>query len=65
MLKQILDNVVIVDGVIDVFVMCGLDKLNIGLLLDEFFEDVWQMLYCNLVIELLEKLLNDGIKVKM
>jgi type I restriction enzyme R subunit len=63
-LKQILDNAVIADGVTDVFAMCGLDKPNIGLLSDEFLEDVRQMPYRNLAIELLEKLLNDGIKAK-
>jgi type I restriction enzyme, R subunit len=63
-LKQILDNAVIADGVTDVFAMCGLDKPNIGLLSDEFLEDVRQMPYRNLVVELLEKLLNDGIKAK-
>ncbi|WP_151709368.1 type I restriction endonuclease subunit R [Acinetobacter brisouii] len=64
MLKQILDNAVIADGVTDVFAMCGLDKPNIGLLSDEFLEDVRQMPYRNLAVELLEKLLNDGIKAK-
>ena len=44
--------------------MCGLDKPNIGLLSDEFLEDVRQMPYRNLAVELLEKLLNDGIKAK-
>ncbi|RFS31701.1 type I restriction endonuclease subunit R [Acinetobacter sp. SWAC5] len=63
-LKQILDNAVIADGVTDVFAICGLDKPNIGLLSDEFLEDVRQMPYRNLAVELLEKLLNDGIKAK-
>lgn len=63
-LKQILDNAVVADGVTDVFAMCGLDKPNIGLLSDEFLEDVRQMPYRNLAVELLEKLLNDGIKAK-
>lgn len=63
-LKQILDNAVIADGVTDVFAMCGLDKPNIGLLSDEFLDDVRKMPYRNLAVELLEKLLNDGIKAK-
>jgi len=63
-LKQILDNAVVADGVADVFALCGLDKPNIGLLSDEFLEDVRQMPYRNLAVELLEKLLNDGIKAK-
>lgn len=63
-LKQILDNAVISEGVADVFALCGLDKPNIGLLSDEFLEDVRQMPERNLAIELLEKLLKDDIKAK-
>ncbi len=63
-LKQILDNAVIAEGVVDVFKLAGLDKPNIGLLSDEFLEDVRQMPYHNLAVELLEKLLNDNIKSK-
>ena len=63
-LKQILDNAVIAGGVSDVFALCGLDKPNIGLLSDEFLEDVRQMPYKNFAVELLEKLLKDDIKAK-
>lgn len=63
-LKQILDNAVIAEGVTDVFDLCGLDKPNIGLLSPEFLEDVRQMPYKNLAIELLEKLLKDNIRAK-
>lgn len=63
-LKQILDNAVIADGVVDIFATCGLDKPDIGLLSDEFLEDVRQMPYRNLAVELLEKLLKDNIKAK-
>ncbi|MEQ9396133.1 type I restriction endonuclease subunit R [Haliea sp.] len=61
-LKQILDNAIIADGVTDVFALCGLDKPNIGLLSDEFLEDVRQMPYKNFAVELLEKLLRDDIR---
>jgi len=47
-----------------VFALCGLDKPNIGLLSEEFLEDVRQMPYKNFAVELLEKLLNDDIKAK-
>lgn len=63
-LKQILDNAVIAEGVSDVFELCGLDKPNIGLLSDEFLEDVRQMPEKNLAVELLEKLLKDDIRSK-
>ena len=54
----------IAEGVVDVFKLAGLDKPNIGLLSDEFLEDVRQMPYRNLAVELLEKLLKDNIKSK-
>jgi type I restriction enzyme R subunit len=63
-LKQILDNALIGGGVTDVFALCGLDKPDIGLLSDEFLEDVRQMPYKNFAVELLEKLLKDDIKAK-
>ena len=61
-LKQILDNAIIAEGVADIFALAGLNKPNIGLLSDEFLEDVRQMKARNLAVELLEKLLRDEIK---
>jgi type I restriction enzyme R subunit len=63
-LKQILDNAVVADGVADIFALAGLDKPNISLLSDEFLEDVRQMPSRNLAVELLEKLLRDAIKAR-
>ncbi|HGX5282675.1 TPA: DUF3387 domain-containing protein, partial [Escherichia coli] len=42
--------------------LAGLDKPNIGLLSDEFLQEVHDMPYRNLAVELLEKLINDGIQ---
>lgn len=64
-LKQILNNAVIADGVDDIFSMVGLDKPNIGLLSEEFLEDVKNMKEKNLAVELLEKLLRDEVKFRM
>jgi type I restriction enzyme R subunit len=61
-LKQILDNAVIAEGVDDIFKLAGLDKPNIGLLDDEFMEDVRSMKDRNFAVELLEKLLRDEIR---
>ncbi|MFA7556576.1 MAG: type I restriction endonuclease subunit R [Hydrogenophaga sp.] len=63
-LKQILDNAIVADGVADIFALAGLDKPNIGLLSEEFLEDVRQMKTKNLAVELLEKLLRDEIKAR-
>ena len=61
-LKQILDNAVIAEGVEDIFKLAGLDRPNIGLLSDEFLDDVRRMKTKNFAIELLERLLKDNIK---
>ena len=63
--KQIIDNAVIAEGVDDIFKMVGLDKPNIGLLSEEFLEDVKNMPQKNLAVELLEKLLRDEVKARM
>lgn len=64
-LKQIIDNAIVADGVADIFGLAGLDKPNIGLLSDEFLEDVKNMPEKNLAMALLEKLLRDEIKARM
>ena len=63
-IKQLIDNAVISDGVEDIFSLVGLDKPNIGILSDEFLEDVAHMPHKNLAVELLERLLKDDIKAK-
>ena len=63
-IKQIIDNAVVSDGVEDIFSLAGLEKPNIGILSDEFLEDVANMQYKNLAVELLERLLRDEIKAK-
>lgn len=61
-LKQIIDNAVISEGVEDIFALAGLDKPNIGLLSEEFMQEVRDMPHKNLAVELLEKLMRDEIK---
>ena len=61
-LKQILDNAITSEGVNDIFALAGLDKPNIGLLSDEFLEDVRKTPLKNLAVELLERLLKDEIR---
>jgi len=63
-IKQILDNAVVSDGIEDIFDLAGLDKPDISILSDEFLEDIVNMPYKNLAVELLEKLLKDNIKAK-
>lgn len=62
MLKQILDNAVVAEGVEDIFKLAGLDRPDIGILSDAFLEEVRQLPQRNFAIELLQKLLNDQVK---
>jgi type I restriction enzyme, R subunit len=61
-LKQILDNAIQSQGVNDIFALAGLEKPNIGLLSEEFLEDVRKTPLKNLAVELLERLLKDEIR---
>jgi type I restriction enzyme R subunit len=61
-LKQILDNAILSDGVSDIFKLAGVERPNIGLLSDDFLEDVRKMPTKNLAVELLERLMRDEIK---
>lgn len=61
-LKQILDNAVLAEGVEDIFKLAGLDRPDIGILSDGFLEEVRQLPQKNFAVELLQKLLNDEIK---
>lgn len=47
---------------IDIFAVAGLSKPNIGILSDEFLEEVSHMKKSNLAVELLERLLKDEIE---
>jgi type I restriction enzyme R subunit len=61
-LKQILDNAVVAEGVEDIFKLAGLERPDIGILSDAFLEEVRQLPQRNFAVELLRKLLNDEIK---
>jgi len=51
--------------VIDIFAAAGLKKPEISILSDEFLAEVSRMPQKNLAIELLRKLLNDELKMRM
>ncbi|WP_087871122.1 type I restriction endonuclease subunit R [Bathymodiolus platifrons methanotrophic gill symbiont] len=64
-LKQILDNAVVPNGIADIFELAGLDKPDIGILSDEFLEDIKHMPEQNFAVDLLEKLLKDQIRSRV
>ena len=61
-LKQILDNAVVSEGVEDIFKLAGLERPDIGILSDAFLEEVRGLPQRNFAVELLQKLLNDDVK---
>ncbi len=61
-LKLILDNAVVAEGVEDIFKLAGLDRPDIGILSDAFLEEVRRLPQRNFAVELLQKLLNDEVK---
>jgi type I restriction enzyme R subunit len=66
-IKQIVDEALSSDKVIDIFDAAGIDKLEISgleILSDEFLLEVQGMQHKNLAIELLKKILNDELKVR-
>jgi len=61
-LRQILSRAVVSDEVVDIFSAAGLKRPDIGVMSDEFLEDVRQMKERNLAVELLERLLKGAIR---
>jgi type I restriction enzyme, R subunit len=60
--RQIINSAVVSEQVVDIFDAVGLEKPNIGILDDAFLAQVRNLPERNLAIELLERLLQDGIK---
>lgn len=64
-IRRIVDAAVKSDKVVDIFDAVGMDKPNISILSEEFLLEVKGMKHKNLGIELLKKILNDEISVRM
>lgn len=66
-IKQIVDEALSSDKVIDIFEAAGIDKPDISglsILSDEFLEEVQGMKHKNLALELLKKILSNEIKAR-
>lgn len=62
--RQIVSKAVSSDEVVDIFSAAGLKKPDISILSDEFLAEIQGMPHRNLALEVLQKLLNDEIKVR-
>jgi type I restriction enzyme R subunit len=63
-IRQIINQAVVSDTVVDIFDAVGLEKPNIGLLDEDFLAQVRNLPERNLAVELLERLLEGEIKSK-
>lgn len=64
-IKQILSKAIISDRVVDIFVAAGLKKPDISILSEDFLAEVRELPQKNLAFEMLKKLLNDEIRIRM
>lgn len=63
-IRQIIGSAVVSEEVVDIFNAVGLDKPNIGILDEEFLNEVRNLPERNLAVELLERLLEGEIKTR-
>lgn len=63
-IRQVIDQALISDQVIDVFDAAGIKKPDISILSDEFLMELKDMQHKNVALEVLKKLLNDEIKAR-
>jgi type I restriction enzyme R subunit len=64
-IRQIVDKAVVAEGIVDVFDAAGIKKPDISILSDDFLKEIQGMEKKNLALELLKKLLNDEIKIRI
>lgn len=64
-IRQVIDEALVSDQVVDIFDAAGLKKPDISILSDEFLLEIKNMEHKNVALEVLRKLLNDEIKARM
>ena len=63
-IRQVIDQALVTDQVIDVFDAAGIKKPDISILSEEFLLEVKNMEHKNIALEVLKKLLDDEIKAR-
>ena len=63
-IKQIIDDALSSDGVIDIFEAAGIKTPSVSILSDEFLLEVKNMQQKNVAFELLKKLLSDEVRIR-
>ena len=62
-IKQVIDESIVSEGIVNVFAAAGIDSPDISILSEEFLKDMQKSEYQNVALETLRRLLNDEIKV--
>jgi len=62
--KQVIDQALVTEPVVDIFDAAGIKKPDISILSEEFLIEVKNMQHKNIALETLKKLLNDEIKAR-
>jgi len=62
--KQVIDQALVTEPVVDIFNAAGIKKPDISILSEEFLMEVKNMQHKNIALETLKKLLNDEIKAR-
>ncbi|MCX9027444.1 MAG: type I restriction endonuclease subunit R [Candidatus Methanoperedens sp.] len=63
-IKQIVDEALSSDQVVDIFDAAGIKKPEISILSEKFLLEIKEMKHQNLALELLKKILNDEIRIR-
>ncbi|NOT68947.1 MAG: type I restriction endonuclease subunit R [Methylophilaceae bacterium] len=63
-IRQVIDQALVSEQVIDVFDAAGIKKPDISILSDEFLQELKNHEHKNIALEVLKKLLNDELKVR-
>ena len=64
-IRQVIDQALVSEKVIDIFDAAGIKKPDISILSDEFLAELKNKQHPNIAIEVLKKLLNDEIKARV
>lgn len=64
-IRQIIDKAIVSEGVVDIFAASGVAKPDLSVLSDEFLAEVQGMKRKNVAMELLKRIINDEIKVRL
>lgn len=63
--KELISSSIAAGGVVDIFRLQGKDQPNISIFNEKFIEEVKKLKYKNVAIEVLRKLLNDELRVRI